>query len=158
MSKRSIRRSRRRGRPSPFLWMGGVVFLFLAGWFMFQGGGATPAYAAYPPGVEENPRALAAYQAADHLRKTNPEAMDYIPCYCGCGRMGHKSIRSCFLTDRGYGDHGAYCDVCQNIMLTLDRGLKEGRTVREIREAVDAYYSRDPRFVPTPTPMPPEDL
>lgn len=64
-----------------------------------------------------NPITLNAYKfAIEH-----PEVLEQIPCYCGCGSHGsvvsegkpHKSIRDCFISDRGdFDDHGSFCDMC----------------------------------------------
>ncbi len=110
-----------------------------------------------PVTARANPRAYAAYLAADRLR--DHPAIDFVPCYCGCGRLGHTSIRSCFLKgEKGYDDHGAYCDICVDIMLRVEDGVEKGLTVAEIRRRVDALYERDPRLRPTPTPQPPEGI
>lgn len=28
-----------------------------------------------------------------------PDVMHYIPCYCGCGRSGHRSAYDCFIDE-----------------------------------------------------------
>ncbi len=29
----------------------------------------------------------------------NPDTLKYIPCYCGCGSVGHKSVHDCFVKE-----------------------------------------------------------
>src|SRR4051812_39377513 len=55
--------------------------------------------------------------AADH-----PEVASYVPCYCGCGNMGHKNNADCFVEARdkegrvtSWVPHGAACAVCIDI-------------------------------------------
>ena len=42
----------------------------------------------------EQVRAMYAF-AARH-----PEVLEYAPCYCGCERAGHNSVRDCFIKGR----------------------------------------------------------
>ena len=49
-----------------------------------------------PQMVHEAPvRVQEAYQFA----QTNKEVLAHIPCYCGCGSMGHTSNYSCFIAE-----------------------------------------------------------
>ena len=45
----------------------------------------------------------------------NPEILKYIPCYCGCGEMGHGSNLDCYVDlfrpdgrAVSYENHAAY--------------------------------------------------
>jgi hypothetical protein len=29
----------------------------------------------------------------------NPDVLSYIPCYCGCGAVGHQSNRDCYVKE-----------------------------------------------------------
>ena len=40
-----------------------------------------------------DPSVRRAYQHAVH----RGEDLDYIPCYCGCGRLGHRSNHDCYV-------------------------------------------------------------
>jgi hypothetical protein len=41
-----------------------------------------------------------AVAAAYTFAAKNPEIVSYIPCFCGCGQRGHKSVESCFVSER----------------------------------------------------------
>lgn len=141
-------RRKRKNRKKWMVWGAGAGLFLLWGFWVIQREATR-----IPVIARSNSRAYAAYLAADRLR--DHPALDYVPCYCGCGRLGHRSIRSCFLRGRkGYDDHGAYCNICVDIMLRVEDGVDKGLSVSEIRRRVDAKYASDPRFRPTPTPTP----
>lgn len=87
---------------------------------------------------------------------THPEVLEKIPCYCGCGREGHRSNLNCFISGfRADGtpiwtDHSYSCPMCvhiaREVMLMASQGLPVGR----IRREIDARY-RDQGY-PTNTP------
>ncbi|MDR6224677.1 PCYCGC motif-containing (lipo)protein [Desmospora profundinema] len=113
----------------------------------------------FPDYVESSPvehvKVAYAY-AADH-----PEQLEYIPCYCGCGSIGHGSVKSCFLSsesdqDVSYDPHGAGCEICVQVVLDTMKGKQEGQSLQEIRQEIDRRYGE--RFVPTDTPEPPPDM
>lgn len=77
----------------------------------------------------------------------NPEILRELPCYCGCGGMGHTSNYSCYASASPEGtllfdDHALGCSICVDITLDAVRMLKEGKQLSEIRAYVDAVYSR----------------
>ena len=95
--------------------------------------------------------------AADH-----PEVATYIPCYCGCGNMGHKNNADCFVESRDkegrvatWVPHGAACAVCIDIAVESMRMRNSGASVAAIRKQVEGEYR--PKFpeTETPTPQPP---
>ena len=105
---------------------------------------------------EASPETQEAYRFA----LEQPEALQYIPCYCGCGaQSGHKSVHDCFLKQVSqnvveFEEHGSACGICVNIVLDVKGQLAQGKTLREIRSYVDAQYSS---IGPgTNTPLPPE--
>lgn len=85
-----------------------------------------------------------AYQFA----AANPDVMQHIPCYCGCGGIGHESNYDCYVTDMQpdgtlrFDTHALGCSICVDITQDAMRLLKEGKSVPEIRAYVDATYSR----------------
>ncbi len=85
-----------------------------------------------------------AYQFA----AANPELMQHIPCYCGCGGIGHESNFDCYVAEVGangslrFDGHALGCSICVDITQDAMRLLKDGKSVAEIRAYVDATYSR----------------
>ena len=81
-----------------------------------------------------------------------------VPCYCGCGSMGHTSNLSCFIS--GYSKegtpifepHASGCGICVDIAQDVMRLRSETKSLKEVRAAIDATYSS---FGPgTDTPLP----
>jgi hypothetical protein len=87
-------------------------------------------------------------QQAYQFAAANPDIMQQLPCYCGCGAMGHKSNYACYVsgTDASgkpnFDDHALGCSICVDITQDAMRLLKEGKTVQEIRTYVDATYAK----------------
>lgn len=87
-------------------------------------------------------------QASYQFAAANPDLMKGIPCYCGCGGIGHTSNYSCYIqsTDANgkisWDDHALGCSLCVNITQDAMRLLKQGKTVPEIRAYVDSTYAR----------------
>ncbi len=88
-----------------------------------------------------------------------PSIVEWMPCYCGCARMDHRSNLDCYLKPAVAGqktqfeEHASYCDICVQITLTTKRLVAEGKSLREIRQAVDQQFGGS---VPgTPTELPP---
>ena len=80
------------------------------------------------------PRVAQVYEMAAEI----PEVLDGLYCYCDCSRhSNHRSLLTCFQDD-----HGASCDVCLNEAETAYRMTSEGRSLKEIRAAVDEMYRR----------------
>lgn len=97
-----------------------------------------------PPDVQQAPSTVReAYQFAVH----NPDVLAELPCYCGCGAMGHISNYSCYVqSDDGgdivYDNHALGCSICVDITQDAMRMLDEDKSIAEIYEYVDATYSR----------------
>ncbi len=80
--------------------------------------------------------------------------LEQIPCYCGCKYEGHLHARHCFWRDDGTFDkHGITCSVCLDIEKKAKKMHEEGKTVCEIRKAVDEFYAPN-KHLGTDTPMP----
>ena len=100
------------------------------------------------------PRVQEAYQYAhDHS-----EMLEYQPCYCGCGAMGHLNNLDCFIQEIDevgnvtYDSHASGCGICVDIALDVKRMAAEGWSQLQIRLYVDATYGQ---FGPsTDTPLP----
>lgn len=93
-----------------------------------------------PDAIAGTPRRVTeAYRFA----AANPDVLSQIPCYCGCGSMGHRSNYDCFWqTDGGVELHAAGCGICVDIAQDTIQGLREGRPLQEIRAQIDGDYSR----------------
>ena len=78
----------------------------------------------------------------------NQEILSQLPCYCGCGGMGHTSNYSCYLAGEDengglkFDGHALGCSLCVDITQDAMRMLEEGKTTGEIRAYVDQTYSR----------------
>jgi hypothetical protein len=100
-------------------------------------------------------RASVTVQQAYQFAVANPDVLTRIPCYCGCGGMGHTSNYACYLRpDDGYGrlvfdNHALGCSICVDITQDAMRMLDQGQSVSAIRTYVDQTYSR---FGPTNMP------
>jgi hypothetical protein len=93
--------------------------------------------------------------AADH-----PEVASYVPCYCGCGSMGHKNNADCFVEARdkegrvtSWVPHGAECAVCIDIAVESMKMHNSGASVAAIRKQIQGEYR--PRFPTSETSTPP---
>ncbi len=87
-------------------------------------------------------------QEAYQFAAANPEVMKNIPCYCGCGNIGHTSNYSCYISnvdDKGrftFDNHALGCSICVDITQDVMRLLREGKSPQEARAAIDATYAK----------------
>ena len=66
-----------------------------------------------------------------------PRVVDGIGCHCGCAELdGNYSLLSCFEGD-GMARH---CVICQGQARLATRLHREGKTLDQIRDAVDAKF------------------
>jgi hypothetical protein len=110
---------------------------------------ARPAYVGVDAATEE------AYAYA----MSSSNVIDWMPCYCGCGAMGHRSNLDCYFKPgmpNGqivFEEHASFCDICVKTTLMAKTMVAEGKTLGEIRAAVDQSFGGS---VPgTPTELPP---
>ncbi|MDM5332706.1 PCYCGC motif-containing (lipo)protein [Ureibacillus composti] len=89
------------------------------------------------------------------------DILQWMPCYCGCGdSAGHRSNLNCFISETRedgsivWDDHGTRCQVCLEIAVESVQLYQDGKSLKEIREAIDAKYSNGQYAAPTPTVMP----
>ena len=83
--------------------------------------------------VAEHPDAVPAFEEARAI----PGILDGLGCACGCAdRPGKRSLLSCYEEDGMALD----CEICQAEARLAYRLHGKGRTLAEIREAVDARY------------------
>jgi hypothetical protein len=82
-------------------------------------------YAAYP-------RIAEVYAMAAEI----PTILDGLYCHCDCSiHSDHRSLLTCFQDD-----HGAACDVCLTEAALAFRMIGDGKSLKQIRRAVDALY------------------
>ena len=89
-----------------------------------------------------------AVKQAYQFNVANPDVMTQIPCYCGCGSMGHTSNYSCYVSSVdadgkvNYDTHALGCSICVDITQDTMRLLKQGKSVPEIKAYVDQTYAQ----------------
>jgi hypothetical protein len=87
-------------------------------------------------------------QQAYQFAAANPDVLEEIPCYCGCGAMGHTSNYACYIAgdnpDGGlkFDAHALGCSICVDITQDTMRLLKQGQSLPEIRAYVDENYAK----------------
>jgi hypothetical protein len=87
-------------------------------------------------------------QEAYQFNVANPDVMKDIPCYCGCGNIGHTSNYACYVSDvdgRGnisFDNHALGCSICVDITQDVMRMLKDGKGPQEARAYIDATYAK----------------
>jgi hypothetical protein len=155
----------------------GGWWLAAGGWKRVAGGSALLLMAAgagfvvASAQVKQPPLELPPYQlpkSNDIVRATykfaaeHPEVLSYMPCFCSCEMMGHKSNADCFVQTRAKnGDvtawqpHGMVCPMCLAVGEYAMRQNAAGKPVAEIRAAVEDRYGKLTEFR-TPTPNPPK--
>jgi hypothetical protein len=100
-------------------------------------------WAARPAYVKANQRTEGAYAYA--MRSWN--VIQWMPCYCGCDAMGHGSNLDCYFkpmpraaTRPAFEEHASYCQICVDITLTAKKLAGDGKSLIEIRQAIDRTY------------------
>jgi hypothetical protein len=98
-----------------------------------------------PSAVQKAPtRVHEAYRFA----VANPDLMKQIPCYSGCGAIGHTSNYACYVKEVkpdgsvNFDDHALGCSLCVDITQDARRMLDEGKSAQDIRAAIVANYSQ----------------
>ena len=82
--------------------------------------------------VGERRRVREAYAAA----RTHPSLFDGVFCACGCDKsMNHRSLLSCFESRQAMG-----CMACREEGELVGRLARDGKTLEEIRHAVDLEF------------------
>jgi len=86
-----------------------------------------------PPGAfPRTPGSVESYAAARQI----PAVLDGVYCHCDCSKhAGHRSLLTCFQSD-----HGAYCDICMGEALLAAELTAQGRSLLDIRAAIDRQF------------------
>lgn len=157
----------------------GGRWLVTGGWGLAAGGSALLLMAvsvglvvasAQVKQVKQPPLEIPPYQMPrpnDVIRATykfaaeHPEVLSYMPCFCSCEMMGHKSNADCFVKTRAangdvtaWQDHGIVCPMCLAVGELSMNMHAAGKSVPEIRAAVEEKYGKITEFR-TPTATPP---
>lgn len=97
------------------------------------------------PEVASAPESVrTAYQFA----VANPDALKNVPCFCGCGAVGHKSNYDCYIQDAPangkiiFDKHALGCSICVDITQDVVRMTQDGRAPPSIRAEILNTYSR----------------
>lgn len=101
------------------------------------------AWAGRPTYVATSARTEEAYAFA----MARPDVVRWMPCYCGCAAMDHRSNLDCFFkpTNEGrerltFEEHASYCQVCVDEALMAKSMSAQGQSLRAIREAIDQAF------------------
>lgn len=94
------------------------------------------------PYVQSSPEVV---QESYQFAHAHPEMLKHIPCYCGCGGMGHTSNYACYVNETDgemlFDGHALGCSICvditQDVMMLMDKG----KELSYIQEFVDKKYS-----------------
>jgi hypothetical protein len=129
-----------------------VLLVFAASLIAACGGSSEGDHTLHMAPLSDTPAEVQAapvvVQQAYQFAAANPEIMTQIPCYCGCGEMGHTSNYACYVAgvtadgEIQYDSHALGCSICVDITQDTMRLLKQGRSVPEIRTYVDETYAK----------------
>jgi len=87
-------------------------------------------------------------QESYQFAAANPNLMTHIPCYCGCGDMGHTSNYACYVSGQGpdgkpeYDSHALGCSICVDITQDSMRLFEQGKSLAEVRSYIDSTYAK----------------
>ena len=87
-------------------------------------------------------------QQAYQFAVANPEILQQVPCYCGCGAMGHTSNYACYVAGVDgdgkviFDSHALGCSICVDITQDTMRLLEQGKDVPMIQAYLEKTYSR----------------
>jgi hypothetical protein len=99
-------------------------------------------------------------QAAYAFALARPDVLQWLPCYCGCAGIPHRSNLDCYFVRRevkssfAYEEHASFCDICVKTANVASEMLAKGSTMTQIRAAVDSTFGGG-AAPGTDTPLPP---
>lgn len=99
------------------------------------------AWAVRPAYTHTTARTEEAYQYA----MEHQAMLQWIPCFCGCGAMGHGNNADCYFEPSATGsivfeEHASYCGVCVDITLRTKQLAASGASLASIRTTIDAEF------------------
>ena len=97
------------------------------------------------------------WQGAYSFALARPDVLQWLPCYCGCAGAGHRSNLDCFFQRRESGvisfeEHASFCDICVKTANLAQQLVREGKTMTQVRDAVDATFGGSAPGTDTPLP------
>lgn len=97
-----------------------------------------------PAEVAAAPRVV---REAYEFAVAHPEVLTELPCYCGCGAIGHTSNYACYVSGSEadgaitYDLHATGCSICVDITRDAMRMLDAGLGLPQIRAEIDRTYA-----------------
>jgi len=129
----------------------GIVIVLISGLIAAgcssQTSGKSYAFAPLSDLPEEVQAAPVSVRQAYQFAAANPNVLKEIPCYCGCGAMGHTSNYACYIQDDSseenlvFDGHALGCSICVDITFDTMDMLDQGMSLPEIRAEIDSVYS-----------------
>jgi hypothetical protein len=114
-----------------------------------------------PGNISMGARPPETIRTAYEFAARHPEVLRYMPCFCGCERMGHEGNEDCFVASRdkkgkvtAWVTHGMICDVCLDVAQQAMQMHNSGASLAAIRAAIEKTHADHTYH--TPTPMPPK--
>jgi hypothetical protein len=106
------------------------------------------------------PRPMTTVRQVYEFAARHPEVLKYVPCYCGCERVGHNGNHDCFVKARGangtvtaWDSHGMGCAICIDVANDALALFNAGASPPQVRAAIDRKYAASfPSSTPTPRP------
>jgi hypothetical protein len=98
-----------------------------------------------PAEVQSAPETV---QVAYQFAIAYPDALKNVPCYCGCGKVGHTSNYSCYVKEIKssgeviFDNHALACSICVDIAQDVLNMTTDGKSPEKIREFIDLTYSQ----------------
>ncbi len=90
--------------------------------------------------------APASVRTAYQFALAHPDALRNVPCYCGCGSIGHHSNLACYVKDTNhdgkivFDSHALGCSICVDIALDVMKMTEQGKPADQIREQIVSTY------------------
>ena len=98
-----------------------------------------------PPVVQQAPVTV---QQAYQFAVANPDLMKHVACYCGCGKIGHKSNYDCYVSGVDsagkvtFDQHALGCSICVDITQDAMRQLRQGKSMADISSTIDTTFAK----------------
>lgn len=92
-------------------------------------------------------KAPAAVRTAYQFAVAHPDALENVPCYCGCGSIGHHSNLACYIkagaqgAEIAFDEHALGCSICVDIATDVMQMTGQGKSPTEIRATILDVYS-----------------